>query len=55
MRELETGLWHWEASHPEWTAANSEGWGPGVSSYAIDDGSTHGASTDRAALERALS
>ena len=38
MRELETGLWHWEASHPEWTAANSEGWGPEVSSYAIDDG-----------------
>ena len=38
MRELQTGLWHWEASHPEWTPANTEGWGPEVSSYAIDDG-----------------
>ena len=36
MRELQTGLWHWEASHPEWTPANTEGWGPEVSSYAID-------------------
>jgi glyoxylase-like metal-dependent hydrolase (beta-lactamase superfamily II) len=35
---LQTGLWHWEASHPEWTPANTEGWGPDVSSYAIDDG-----------------
>jgi len=28
------------ASHPEWTPANRgpEGWGPEVSSYAIDDG-----------------
>jgi hypothetical protein len=38
VRELQTGLWHWEASHPEWTPANTEGWGPEVSSYAIDDG-----------------
>jgi glyoxylase-like metal-dependent hydrolase (beta-lactamase superfamily II) len=38
MRELQAGLWHWEASHPEWTPANTEAWGPEVSSYAIDDG-----------------
>jgi glyoxylase-like metal-dependent hydrolase (beta-lactamase superfamily II) len=40
VRELQTGLWHWEAVHPEWTAedAATEDWGPDVSSYAIDDG-----------------
>ena len=40
MRELQPGLWWWEAVHPEWTeqdAAEQE-WGPEVSSYAIDDG-----------------
>ena len=36
MRELQTGLWHWEARHPDWTP--SEPWRPEVSSYAIDDG-----------------
>jgi glyoxylase-like metal-dependent hydrolase (beta-lactamase superfamily II) len=36
MRELEKGLWHWEAPHPEWQPG--ERWGPSVSSYAIDDG-----------------
>ena len=36
MRELETGLWHWEAPHPDWEP--SEPWGKRVSSYAIDDG-----------------
>jgi len=36
MRELQTGLWHWEASHPAWKPG--ENWGPVVSSYAIDDG-----------------
>ena len=36
MRELQTGLWHWVARHPEWTP--SERWSPEVSSYAIDDG-----------------
>lgn len=36
MRELQAGLWHWQAPHPQWT--------PGarrpreVSSYAVDDG-----------------
>jgi hypothetical protein len=34
--ELLTGLWHWEARHPDWTP--SEPWRPEVSSYAIDDG-----------------
>ncbi len=41
MRELQSGLWWWEATHPEWTAddAATEDWGPEVSSYAFDDGS----------------
>jgi glyoxylase-like metal-dependent hydrolase (beta-lactamase superfamily II) len=38
VRELQTGVWHWEAPHPDWTPANPDGWGPEVSSYAIDDG-----------------
>jgi glyoxylase-like metal-dependent hydrolase (beta-lactamase superfamily II) len=37
MKELETGLWWWEARHPEWSE-QSGGWGPDVSSYAVDDG-----------------
>jgi glyoxylase-like metal-dependent hydrolase (beta-lactamase superfamily II) len=41
VRELASGLWWWEAKHPDWTAeddaANRE-WGPAVSSYAADDG-----------------
>lgn len=36
MRELESGLWHWKAPHPEWRP--SEPWDQSVSSYAIDDG-----------------
>jgi glyoxylase-like metal-dependent hydrolase (beta-lactamase superfamily II) len=36
VRELQTGLWHWEAPHPGWEP--SEPWGQEVSSYAIDDG-----------------
>ena len=36
MRELEPGLWHWEAPHPGWRP--SEPWGEEVSSYAYDDG-----------------
>ena len=36
MRELQPGVWHWEASHPDWKPAAD--WGPLVSSYAIDDG-----------------
>ena len=40
MRELQTGLWWWEAVHPEWTAedAATQDWGPEVSSYAIAEG-----------------
>ena len=37
MREVATGVWHWEAPHPDWTE-EAGGWGPEVSSYAIDDG-----------------
>jgi glyoxylase-like metal-dependent hydrolase (beta-lactamase superfamily II) len=41
VRELQRGLWWWEAVHPEWTAeddAAGHDWGPEVFSYAIDDG-----------------
>jgi len=38
MHELQTGLWHWKAPHPDWPEDNSENWDPEVSSYAIDDG-----------------
>jgi hypothetical protein len=36
VREIQAGLWHWQAPHPEWTP--SEPWREEVSSYAIDDG-----------------
>jgi hypothetical protein len=36
VRELEPGLWHWQAPHPDWTP--DEPWPREVSSYAIDDG-----------------
>jgi hypothetical protein len=36
LRELQRGLWHWEAAHPDWTP--NEPWEQVVSSYAIDDG-----------------
>ena len=36
MRELQSGFWHWQARHPEWT--EDEPWDPEVSSYALDDG-----------------
>ncbi len=36
MRELQAGLWHWQAPHPGWQP--SEPWDRNVSSYAIDDG-----------------
>jgi len=40
VREVQTGLWHWEAPHPDWTPEQGAeyGWGPEVSSYAVDDG-----------------
>ena len=37
MREVRTGVWHWQAPHPEWTPKDD--WEQSdVSSYAIDDG-----------------
>ena len=36
MREVQPGLWHWEAPHPDWKPGQD--WGPAVSCYAIDDG-----------------
>lgn len=36
MRELRSGLWHWQAPHPEWE--DGQKWPQAVSSYAIDDG-----------------
>jgi hypothetical protein len=36
VRELQAGLWHWQAPHPDWTTG--EPWPQKVSSYAIDDG-----------------
>ena len=35
MRELRSGLWHWQASHPGWRS--TEPWDQSVSSYAIAD------------------
>ncbi|MEX0675293.1 MAG: hypothetical protein WD067_10995, partial [Gaiellaceae bacterium] len=36
MREVQTGLWHWRAPHPDWNPRQE--WDQMVSSYAIDDG-----------------
>lgn len=36
MSELQTGLWHWQAPHPDWKPG--EPWDKNVSSYAIDNG-----------------
>jgi glyoxylase-like metal-dependent hydrolase (beta-lactamase superfamily II) len=36
VRQLQTGLWHWEAPHPDWKPGAN--WDQVVSSYAIDDG-----------------
>ncbi|HSS81006.1 MAG TPA: MBL fold metallo-hydrolase [Gaiellaceae bacterium] len=36
MRELQPGLWHWQAPHPAWT--HDQWWPQAVSSYAFDDG-----------------
>jgi glyoxylase-like metal-dependent hydrolase (beta-lactamase superfamily II) len=38
VREVQAGVWHWEAPHPDWKPETGDGWGPEVSSYAIDDG-----------------
>jgi glyoxylase-like metal-dependent hydrolase (beta-lactamase superfamily II) len=36
VKELQPGLWHWQAPHPEWT--HDQWWPQVVSSYAFDDG-----------------
>jgi len=36
LSQVQAGVWHWEARHPEWN--ERQWWGPNVSSYAIDDG-----------------
>jgi glyoxylase-like metal-dependent hydrolase (beta-lactamase superfamily II) len=36
VRELQAGVWHWEATHPDWEPGAD--WPALVSSYAIDDG-----------------
>jgi glyoxylase-like metal-dependent hydrolase (beta-lactamase superfamily II) len=36
MRELAPGLWHWQATHPDWRP--TEPWDQNVSSYAVDEG-----------------
>ena len=36
MRELQAGVWHWQAPHPEWTP--EQRWPQQVSSCAVDDG-----------------
>jgi glyoxylase-like metal-dependent hydrolase (beta-lactamase superfamily II) len=36
VRELQPGLWHWQAPHPEWT--HDQWWPQLVSSYGLDDG-----------------
>ena len=40
MREIRTGVWHWQATHPEWEPGkDGRDWPERrVSSYAIDDG-----------------
>jgi glyoxylase-like metal-dependent hydrolase (beta-lactamase superfamily II) len=38
VREVQRGLWHWEARHPDWTPGNPEDEDAEVTSYAIDDG-----------------
>jgi glyoxylase-like metal-dependent hydrolase (beta-lactamase superfamily II) len=36
MREVRTGVWHWQAPHPDWQPEAP--WDERVSSYAIEDG-----------------
>src|SRR5438067_8187803 len=36
VHEVRTGVWHWQARHPEWN--ERQWWGPNASSYAVDDG-----------------
>ena len=36
MREVATGVWHWQAEHPEWQPGQT--WNRTVSAYAVDTG-----------------
>jgi len=36
MNQLQPGIWHWRATHPDWS--EGAGWQPEVSSYAIELG-----------------
>jgi len=36
LRQLRSGLWHWQTAHPDWSP--DEPWGEHVSSYALADG-----------------
>jgi glyoxylase-like metal-dependent hydrolase (beta-lactamase superfamily II) len=36
VREVQPGVWHWEAPHPDWKPEAD--WGQMVSSYAVEDG-----------------
>jgi glyoxylase-like metal-dependent hydrolase (beta-lactamase superfamily II) len=40
MEQLREGIWRWEARHPSWTEDDGgpDGWGPQVTSYAIETG-----------------
>jgi len=37
VHEVQPGIWHWQAPHPEWNARGAA-WGKVVSSYAIEMG-----------------
>jgi hypothetical protein len=66
MREVETGVWHWEAPHPDWAGPENEAVDFGQGEH-VAEGlrpllelpvevvlATHGGRADRTALERAL-
>jgi len=39
VHEVGTGVWHWQAPHPEWTPVEDQDWDQSdVSSYAVDEG-----------------
>jgi len=52
--ELQAGLWHWQAVHPDWAPENPADRNTRVSSYAIDDGSRHLLLLDPLAVPREI-
>jgi hypothetical protein len=59
MREVLTGVWHWEAPHPDWPGPENEalvaaGLRPLLQLPVDVVLATHGGPTDRAAFGRAL-